>query len=454
MTRFDFDLFVIGAGSGGVRAARVAAGFGARVAIAELHQLGGTCVNAGCVPKKLFYYSSSYAEHFNDAKGFGWESETPRFNWKQLLQNKDREISRLNEIYRKMLLDAGVVILSGQAVLAGPHTISINNATYTAERILIATGGQPVLPDIPGGQYSISSNEAFHLPQLPQKIIIVGGGYIAVEFAGIFNGIGVDTALVHRGPLPLQGFDHEAREIFTNEMQKKGVRVLLNTNITGIEPDAGRYKVRYSDGKSESADLIMYAIGRRPNTAGLGLEKSGVMLDTNGAVVTDSYFQSNIPSIYAIGDVIHRHQLTPVAISEATVLARSLYGNQPSEMDYTNIATCVFSQPNVAMVGLTEELAKQRYDEIAVYRTSFRPMKHTMTGKNEKTLMKLLVDRASDKVVGAHMVGADAGEIIQGIAIAIKAGATKTQFDSTIGIHPTAAEEFVTMKRPVGDGGA
>ncbi len=449
MAKFDFDLFVIGAGSGGVRAARVAAGLGARTAIAELHQLGGTCVNAGCVPKKLFYYSSAYGEEFNDAKGFGWETGSPRFNWQQLVQNKDREISRLNEIYRKLLLDAGIAILSGQALITGPHTVIINNTTYTVGRILIATGGRPVLPDIPGGQYCITSDDAFHLQQLPEKIVIVGGGYIAVEFAGIFNGLGVDTTLVHRGRLPLQGFDHEAREMLTHEMQKKGVRLLLNTNITAIEPDADRYRISYSDGNRDATDLIMYAIGRRPNTAGLGLEKSGVKLDKNGAIIINSSYQTDIPSIYAIGDVTHRRQLTPVAIAEGAALARSLYGNQPAAVDYSNIATCIFSQPNLAMVGLTEEQAKSQYADITVYRTSFRPMKHTMTGNNEKTLMKLLVDNATDKVVGAHMVGMDAGEIIQGIAIAIKAGATKTQFDSTIGIHPTAAEEFVTMKQAV-----
>ena len=447
MAIFDFDLFVIGAGSGGVRAARMSTSFGARVAIAEKQKLGGTCVNAGCVPKKLFYYASSYGEAFDDANGFGWETINPPFHWKQLLKNKDREISRLNEIYKKLLLDAGVVILSGHALITGPHTVILDNTSYTAERILIASGGQPVLPDIPGGQYCISSDHVFHLPQLPEKILIVGGGYIAVEFAGIFNGLGVDTTLVYRGPLPLQGFDTEAREFLIQEMQKKSVRLLLNTSISNIEPAARGYSVRYSDGKTDSADLIMYAIGRHPNTSGLGLERAGIQLDANGAIIINSHFQSNIPSVYAIGDVTNRIQLTPVAIAEAMVLARSLFGNQPSEVNYTNIPTCVFSQPNLATVGLTEEKARLEYKDIAIYKTTFRPMKHTMTGKNEKTLMKLVVDKATDNVLGAHMVASEAGEIIQGIAIAIKAGATKAQFDSTIGIHPTAAEEFFTMRQ-------
>lgn len=446
MSRYDFDLFVIGAGSGGVRAARVSARLGARVAIAEMAQPGGTCVNAGCVPKKLLYYGSTFAEAFRDANGYGWDVLPPQFNWNRLIQHKDSEILRLNQIYTKLMVDAGIVILYGKAVLTGPHSVHINGKIYTAEHILIATGATPVLPNIPGANFSITSNEAFHLPQLPEKIIIIGGGYIAVEFAGIFNGLGVQTTLIHRGDLPLRGFDEEAREVLAEEIIKKGVQLLLNTEVTAIESAGGQLNVQLNSGKYESAGLVLCALGRRPNTDSLGLEIAGVLLDKEGAVVVNRAFQTNIPSILALGDVTNRLQLTPVAITEAMALASTLFGSQPTEVDYANVASCVFSQPNLASVGLTEEQAREQYGEINVFRNSFRPMKHTMTGINEKTFMKLIVDQATDRVIGAHMVGAEAGEIIQGIAIAIKAGVTKSGFDSTIGIHPTAAEEFVTMK--------
>jgi len=445
MSRYDFDLFVIGAGSGGVRAARVSASLGARVAIAEMAQPGGTCVNAGCVPKKLLYYGSSFAEAFRDANGYGWDVLQPQFNWNRLLQHKDREILRLNQIYTKLIVDAGVFILYGKAMLTGPHSVVINGTTYTAEHILIATGAQPVLPDIPGAHYAITSNEAFHLPQLPEKMIIVGGGYIAVEFAGIFNGLGVQTTLVHRGHLPLRGFDEEVREVLAQEISKKGVRLLLNTEVTAFESAGKQLNVQLNNGTKELTEMVLCALGRRPNSASLGLETAGVSLDEDGAVIINRAFQTNIPSICALGDVTNRLQLTPVAITEAIALANTLFGNQPTEVDYTDVASCVFSQPNLASVGLTEEQARVKYGQINVFRNSFRPMKHTMTGVNEKTFMKLIVDQTTDKVVGAHMVGAEAGEIIQGIAIAIKAGVTKSRFDSTIGIHPTAAEEFVTM---------
>jgi len=447
MKKYDFDLFVIGAGSGGVRAARVAADYGARVAIAEFKQFGGTCVNAGCVPKKLFYYGSSYGPDFSDARGFGWDIKDPHFNWQTLVKNKDREISRLNEIYRNLLQKAGVQIISGKAVLAGPNNVRINDHTYSTERILLATGGQPVLPDIPGAQYCISSDQAFHLETLPSKIIIVGGGYIALEFAGIFNGLGVETMLVMRGALPLRGLDNEIRARLVDEIRKQGVRLLLNTNVYEIEPQNDGFRVNMDNHPQETASQVMYAIGRRPCTTGMDLEQQGVKLGPDGSVITDRHYQTTIPSIYAIGDVSNSHKLTPVAIAEGMALAKSLYGNLNMDLDYQNIPTCIFSQPNVATVGLSEEQARLKFMDIAVYRSSFRPMKHTMTGRNEKTLMKLVVDKGTDRVVGAHMIGMDAGEIMQGIAIAINAGATKAQFDSTLGIHPTAAEEFVTMKQ-------
>lgn len=449
MNKYDLDLFVIGAGSAGVRAARMAAGFGARVAIAEVDQPGGTCVNAGCIPKKLLYYSAIHAEIFNDANGYGWQNHKPGFNWQHLRDNKDREISRLNGIYRKLLVETGVEILSGRAELAGPQTVAVNGKLYSTERIIIATGSYAVRPDIPGAEFCITSDEAFHLDKLPKKIIIAGGGYIALEFAGIFNGLGVQTSLVHRGPLPLGGFDDDIRQAISEELRKKGIQLLLNTEIKRIGPDVGGYQVVYGDNSHETTDLVMFAIGRRPASDGIGLEQPGVKLAQDGAIITNSRYQTNVPSIYAIGDVAGRQQLTPVAIAEAIALTRQLYQDNQTGVDYENIPTCIFSQPNVAMVGLTETQARQQFSNIDIYRTRFRPLKHTLTGNSEKTLMKLVVDRTTDKVLGAHMIGADAGEIIQGIAIALRAGATKTQFDTTIGIHPTAAEEFVTMRQAV-----
>jgi glutathione reductase (NADPH) len=451
MPKFDLDLFVIGAGSGGVRAARMAAAYGARVAIADTNPPGGTCVNAGCIPKKLFYYSAAFAAAFNDARGFGWEPGIASFDWQKLLQNKDREIERLNGIYTNLLLDAGVELLTGKAVLTGPQTVMINNRAITAERILVATGSYAVLPDIPGREFCISSNEVFHLPALPARIIIVGGGYIALEFAAIFHGLGVDTTVVHRGELPLGGFDHDIRTACVEELQKKGIRLRLNDTVTRVEREGPHYRTVYQDNTTDTADQVMFATGRKPNTSGLGLDTVGVKLDDNGAIITDNWHRTNINAIYAIGDVAGRFQLTPVAIAEAMALTRTIYGNSPVETDYTNIPTCVFSQPDIACVGLTEQQARAQFKNIAIYLTRFRPLKHTLTGKNEKVLIKLVVNRDDDRVLGAHMLGMDAGEIIQGIAIAIKAGATKSQFDNTVGIHPTAAEEFVTLRKPVAE---
>ena len=448
MADYQYDLFVIGAGSGGVRAARVAADLGARVAIAEERELGGTCVNAGCVPKKLFVYAARFAEDFRIAAGYGWRPGRPGFAWPTLLANKNREIGRLNEVYRKLLEQAGVAILSGRAGLIDAHTVSVNAEPVTAERILIATGGRPHLPDIPGRRHIISSDEAFFLNELPKTIIIVGGGYIAVEFAGIFNGLGVATTLMYRGPLFLRGFDHELREQLAAEMRRKGITLRFETLVRQIDRDGDRLTATLADGQRQGAGRIMYATGRKPNTAGLGLDKAGVRLDADNAIIVNERYQTSIPSIYALGDVTNRVNLTPVALAEGMALARHLYAGAPLTLGYDNIPTCVFSQPPLAAVGLTEAEARREYAAIAVYKSCFKPMRLALSDSPEKTLLKLIVDRASDRVIGAHMLGPEAGEIIQGIAIAIKAGATKQDFDATIGIHPTTAEEFVTLREP------
>jgi glutathione reductase (NADPH) len=443
----DFDLFVIGAGSGGVRAARLSAGFGARVAIAEERYLGGTCVNVGCIPKKLLMYASHFGEEFEDAAGYGWTVGETSFDWNRLLENKNREIARLNGVYERLLRNAGVEIVRGRARLQDAHSIDVGGRTVSAERILIATGGWPVIAEFPGREHVISSNEAFFLDRLPRRVIVVGGGYVAVEFAGIFSGLGAETTLVYRGPLFLRGFDREMREFLAAEMRGKDIELVFNANVSRIDRGAAGLAVQL-DGGPRAADLVLYATGRRPNTANLGLEHAGVALNDRGAVIVDDELRTSVPGIYAIGDVTDRINLTPVATAEGTVLARTLFGGKPARVDYENIPTCVFSQPPLGTVGLTEEQAREKHGDIAVYRSTFTPLRHTLTGSGEKTLMKLLVNRADDRVVGVHMVGADAGEIIQGLAIAMKAGATKAQFDATIGIHPTAAEEFVTMREP------
>ena len=446
---YDYDLFVIGAGSAGVRAARMSAGFGARAAIAEERYLGGTCVNVGCIPKKLLVYAAHFSEDFADARAFGWDAPEASFNWTRLIENKNREIARLNGVYERLLVDAGAQLIRGRAKLLGPHTLDVAGKQFTAERILIATGGWPSIPDIPGRELVISSNEAFFLERLRARTIIVGGGYIAVEFAGIFNGLGVETALIYRGPLFLRGFDREVREFLAGEMRKKGIELVFNESIRRVDANGQGLTVTLNNGPSRNAGLVLYATGRRPSTAGLGLEAAGVRLDPTGAVIVNDQYQSSVPTIYAIGDVTNRINLTPVATAEGTALARSLFGGGPARVDYRDIPTCVFSQPSIGSVGLTEEEARAECKEIAVYKSSFTPLKHTLTGKDERTFMKLIVDPATDRVLGAHMVGADAGEIIQGIAVAMKAGATKAQFDATLGIHPTAAEEFVTLREPV-----
>ena len=452
---YQYDLFVIGAGSGGVRAARMAAGFGAKVAIAEDRYYGGTCVNVGCVPKKLFVYASHFAEDFEFARSFGWTINNPEFSWKKLVENKNREIQRLNGVYKRILGEAGVEIIDGHVVLVDPHSVQVNGKNISSRYILVATGGWPYVPEFPGHEHVITSNDAFFLEELPGHITIVGGGYIAVEFACIFHGMGVETTLVYRGPLFLRGFDLDLRMHLAEEMQKKGITLLFNTNIEHIEKNADGFTAhlvtagqRATSHEPQATGLVMFATGRNPNTSNTGLEEAGVKLNNNGAVIVNEEYQSSIPSVYAIGDVTDRVQLTPVALAEGAVLARTLFDKHKQQMDYNNIPTCIFSQPNLGTVGLTEEEAREKYDEIVIYKSRFKPMKLGLSDSDEKIFMKIIVDKDSDRVIGVHMLGYDAGEIIQGIAIAIRAGATKAVFDSTIGIHPTAAEEFVTLRTP------
>lgn len=449
MARYDFDLFTIGAGSGGMRASRMSAAHGARVAIAEERELGGTCVNVGCIPKKLLVYASEYAEHFADSAGFGWSVGERSFDWARLIENKDREIKRLNSVYERLLDDAGVTRFEGRARIVDPHSVEIGGRTITAQHLLVATGGWPTLPRIPGIEHAISSNEAFHLKELPRSVVVVGGGYIAVEFAGIWNGLGARTTELYRGELFLRGFDDDLRRALAREMRGKGVDLRFGASVARIEKRAGRLCAQLEDGSEIEAEQILYATGRAPNVAGLGLEQAGVTLDAEGAVVVDAFMRSSVPSIWAIGDVTNRLNLTPVAIHEGMAVAATLFAGRPTAPDHNDVPTAVFSQPQLGTVGLTESAARERFGRIDVYRTSFRSLRNTLTGSEEKTLMKLVVESASQRVLGAHMVGPEAGEIIQGIAIALKAGATKAVFDATIGIHPTAAEEFVTMRTPV-----
>ena len=448
---YEFDLFVIGAGSGGVRAARFAAGFGAKVAVAESRYLGGTCVNVGCVPKKLLVYGAHFAEDFEQASGFGWSLGEADFDWATLIANKDREINRLNGIYRNLLVNSGVTLIEGHAKITGPNEVEINGQRHTAKHILIATGGWPQIPEIPGHEHAISSNEAFFLKELPKRVLVVGGGYIAVEFAGIFHGLGAKTSLLYRGDMFLRGFDGAVRKHLHEELTKRGMDVQFNADIERIDkqPD-GSLKATLKDGRELIADCVFYATGRRPMLDNLGLENTGVKLDKRGFVEVDDLYQSAEPSILAIGDVIGRVQLTPVALAEGMAVARRLFKPEHYRpVDYQMIPTAVFSLPNIGTVGLSEEQAVEAGHTVQIFESSFRPMKLTLTECQERTLMKLVVDADTDKVLGCHMVGPEAGEIVQGLAIALKAGATKQHFDETIGVHPTAAEEFVTMRTPV-----
>jgi glutathione reductase (NADPH) len=444
---FDYDIFVIGAGSGGVRAARMAASKGKKVAVAEDRYLGGTCVNVGCVPKKLFVYASQFPELFHASAGYGWSvAEQPSLDWATLRDNKTKEIERLNGIYNNLIDNSGADLFDGRATIAGPHLVSVNGETYSAKNILIATGGWPYIPEFPGSEHAVSSNEMFFLEQLPKTAVVVGGGYIAVEFAGILNGLGVETHLVYRGANLLKSFDREMSDKVTEGMAAKGVNIHLNSQINEIVKPTNELSVVLHDQSTISTDLVLYATGRQANTAGLGLENTTVVLRDNGSIVVDDNFCSAEPSIYALGDVIDRVQLTPVAIQEAMVLVDHLYGDGSAAIDYSDIPTAVFCQPELGTVGLSEEQARAEFSEVAVYTSDFKPMLQTLGGGAERITMKLVVDTQTDRVVGCHMVGEHAAEIIQGLGIALKAGATKAHFDATVGIHPSAAEEFVTMR--------
>ncbi len=449
--RYDFDLIVIGAGSGGVRLARMSAQRGARVAVVESRYLGGTCVNVGCVPKKLFVYGAHVSDDLEDAAGYGWHipHDQVSFDWPTLVANKNAEIERLNGIYGRLLENAGVTIINGTAALHDANTVVVGDRSYTAGHITVATGSWPVVPDIPGKESILTSNEMFYLPQLPREAVIWGGGYIAVEFAGILAGLGVDTTLIYRGERFLRGFDDDIRTFLADEMTKKGIKLKFGVTIESVSSDNSHYSLALSDGSVMTTGLVMAATGRRALVDGLGLEQLGVELNQSGHVVVDEHFQTAVPSVTALGDVIGTPQLTPVALAQAMVLSRRLFGDGKGEMDYSFIPTAVFCQPNIGTVGLTEAEARKAGHSLRIFRSEFRPMKYTLSGRDERCLMKLVVDADTDRVIGAHMVGPDAGEITQGLAVAMKAGATKADFDSTLGIHPTSAEEFVTMREPV-----
>ncbi len=450
MAHYDFDLITIGAGSGGVRASRMAASFGARVAVIEERYLGGTCVNVGCIPKKLLVYASEYGPALEEAAGFGWSIAPGKFEWTRLIANKNREIQRLNGIYGDVLTSAGATIIDGRATLVDAHTVAVGERRLSAEYVLIATGSWPVVPPVNGAEHAITSNEAFFLKELPASVILVGGGYIACEFAGIFHGLGVKVTQLYPRELFMRGFDDDLRVMLAEEMRKRGVELRFNADVTRIERIGKGVRATLNDGSMLDADLIMYATGRAPNTCGIGLERAGVELDAAGAVVVDRYSRSSQPNIYAVGDCTNRAMLTPVAIAEGQAVAETLFNHKPTAVDYSLVPSAVFSQPNVGTVGMTEAQARERLGEIDIYKSHFRPLRHTISGRDERTFMKLVVERQTDRVVGCHMVGADAGEIIQGLAVALRCNATKADFDATIAIHPTAAEEFVTMRKRAG----
>ncbi len=446
MSQFDYDLITIGAGSGGVRASRLAAQLGARVAIVEEERVGGTCVLRGCVPKKLLVYAGHFADDFEDSLGYGWTLPEPQFDWSKLITSKDKELDRLNSIYLRILSKNNVDLLAGRGKVIDKNTIQVNEKKYSAKHILIAVGGWPSLPDIPGIEHAITSNEALELAVLPKKIIIVGGGYIAVEFAGIFRSLGVDVTLVFRADKILRGFDEDVRLCLATEMKKRGITLRSESVVRNIKKQSSGYALHLVDGSVLEADQVMYATGREPNTKGLGLKKIGVELNQNGAVAVNEYSETSVNGIWAVGDVTNRINLTPIAIAEGAAFVQTVFNNCPTKVNHTNVPSAVFSSPPIGTVGLTEDEARTKYGEIDVYISSFRPMKYTLSGRDEQTLMKLIVDKSTDIVVGCHMVGMDAPEIIQGLGIALKCGATKAKFDATIGIHPSAAEEFVTMR--------
>jgi len=452
MADYDYDLFVIGGGSGGVRAGRLAGAMGKKVGLAEEYRMGGTCVIRGCVPKKLFVYASQFPEHFEDAAGYGWDVGKSSFNWKKLIEAKDKEISRLEGLYRKGLENSKVDIFASRAELIDSHTIELkaDGRRVTADQILIATGGHPSVHEtLPGSEYCITSNEAFHLEELPKSIVIAGGGYIAVEFANIFHGLGVETTIVYRGKEILSRFDQDLRHLLHETMEAKGIRIICGAVFNKVEKQTdGSLNVSLTNGDTLNVGQVMMAIGRKPNTKGLGLEKAGVKTDAQGAIEVDDYSRTSVSNIWAVGDVINRVQLTPVAIHEAMCFLETAFKNNPTKPDHDLIATAVFSQPEIGTVGLPEDEAAKKYAELEIYRALFRPMKNTLSGRNEKMLMKLIVDAKSRKVVGAHIMGPDAGEMAQLLGISLKAGATKDDFDRTMAVHPTAAEELVTMYKP------
>ena len=447
MAGYDYDLITIGAGSGGVRASRIAAQHGAKVAVIEEDRPGGTCVLRGCVPKKLLVYGAQFSADLEDAIGFGWQEVDTAHDWGQLIQTKNVELDRLAGIYQSLLNNAGVTIISGRGVLTGPNSVMVDGREISAKTILIAVGGWPFIPDVPGlAEHAISSNEALDLSHRPDEVVVYGSGYIAVEFAGIFNGFGAKTHLVYRADEPLRGFDQDIRHAFTEAAAERGIILHPGNTITSVEGDDDNKTIHLSDGSKISADTLMVATGRKPNVTGLGLEAAGVAMTDAGAIKVDAESRTNIPSIYAVGDVTDRINLTPVAIAEGHAFADTLYGDMPRVVDHRNVASAVFSLPPIASVGISEDDAIAASIPIKVFEASFRAMKNTISGRNEKTYMKLIVATENAKVLGVHMMGPDAPEIIQGMAIAIKAGATKADFDATIGIHPTAAEEFVTMR--------
>ncbi|MFT3718341.1 glutathione-disulfide reductase [Pseudorhodoferax sp.] len=456
MDEFDYDLLVLGGGSGGVRAARMAAQRGARVALVEAAALGGTCVNVGCIPKKLYSYAAQYAEAFEEAAGFGWTlPAAPRFDWATLKANRAREIARLNGVYRDLLRGAGAEIVEGRGRLADAHTLVVGARRLTGRHILLATGGAPFLPDIPGRELALNSDQMFDLEPFPRRLVVVGGGYIACEFAAIFRRLGAEVTQLQRGGRILSSFDEDVSRFLAAEMGRGGIDLRLDARVARIARDGQALRLTLADGAQLAADAVLVATGRRPNTAGIGLEALGVRLDERGAVVVDAHYRSTVPSIHALGDLSTRLPLTPVATAEAMALVDHLFGPAPGRaarrVDYDNVPTAVFTHPPVGTVGLTEAAARRRFGRVAVYRTEFRPLRHTLSGSGERTLVKLVVDQDSDRVVGLHMVGADAPEIVQGFAVALRAGATKAVFDTTIGIHPTAAEEFVTLREPAQD---
>jgi glutathione reductase (NADPH) len=449
MNDYDYDLFVIGAGSGGVRAARIAASHGARVGICEQSRVGGTCVIRGCVPKKLLSYAAHFAEDFEDAAGYGWTLGKAEFSWPALIAAKDREIARLEAVYHSLLSNSGVTLIEGHGRLLDAHRVQVGEQVVSAERILLAAGGRPWVPEIPGHELVITSDEAFHLKQLPRRVVVVGGGYIACEFAGIFHGLGSETHQVYRGDSVLRGFDHDVRRVVSREMAARGVQFHFECNPVAVEKHADQLLVKLDDGSQLEADCVMYATGRVPYSRGLGLLDAGVTVRADGSVPVNEYSQTNLESVFAVGDITHRINLTPVALHEGHSFADSEFGGMRRSVDHAFVPSAVFSHPQVGSVGYSEEDARNHYGDVDVYRSEFRPMRHTLAGREERALMKMIVERGGDKVVGLHVVGPDAAEIVQGFAVAVKCGLTKAQFDSTLGIHPTAAEELVTMRVPV-----